>query len=118
VSFAVLINGVASPFFKSERGLRQGCSLSHFLFLLVVEGLCRELYHTLANKEFHGIEISHNLILTHLLFVDDVLIFFNVTLEAIENLVEILYIFCSSTGMMINQQKSTLSVSIMLEAKI
>ena len=48
VSFALLINGVASTFFKSGRGLRQGCPLVPLLFLIVVEGLGRAL---LAAKE-------------------------------------------------------------------
>jgi hypothetical protein len=43
VSFAVLINGFASPFFHSERGLREGCPLSPLLFLLVTKGLSRAI---------------------------------------------------------------------------
>ena len=43
VSFAVLINGAASPFFHAGRGLRQGCPLFSLLFLLVAEGLSRFL---------------------------------------------------------------------------
>jgi hypothetical protein len=41
ISFSVLVNGAASPFFHSERGLRQGCPLSPLLFLLIMEGLNR-----------------------------------------------------------------------------
>ena len=41
VSFVVLINGVASTFFRSRRGFRQGCPLAPLLFLIVVEGLSR-----------------------------------------------------------------------------
>eukprot|EP00253_Pinus_taeda_P006064 PITA_06064 len=39
VSYAILINGATTPFFKGQRGLRQGCPLSPLLFLLVAEGL-------------------------------------------------------------------------------
>jgi hypothetical protein len=74
-SFAVLINGSASPFFRAERGLRQGCPLSPLLFLLVAEGLRRAIEATKLRGEFHGISISPTLNITHLLFVDDVLLF-------------------------------------------
>ena len=41
--FVVLINGKPTNFFKSTRGVRQGCLLSPLLFLLGVEGLSRDI---------------------------------------------------------------------------
>ena len=58
VSFAVLINGAASPFFHAGRGLRQGCPLSPLLFLLVAEGLSRFMLVSKAEGSFRGIAIS------------------------------------------------------------
>ena len=75
VSFSVLINGSASTFFRPERGLRQGCPLAPLLFLLVVEGLSRAIIHA---KDLGGLKcilIGGNVSLTHLLFVDDNILF-------------------------------------------
>jgi hypothetical protein len=111
VSFAVLINGVASPFFQSERGLHQGCPLSPLLFLLVAEGLNRALAHAKSQGNFTGIQIGKNLFITHLLFIDDVLIFCSGKQTDVESLSEILIMFSRATGMQINIQKSTLSAN-------
>ena len=56
VSYSVLINGVATEFFHSERGLRQGCPLSPFLFLLVMEGLSRWLIDERYRGRLRGIK--------------------------------------------------------------
>eukprot|EP00253_Pinus_taeda_P029408 PITA_29408 len=77
VSFAVLVNGAASSFFNSQRSLRQGCPLSPLLFLLVAEGLSRLIHKARREEKVKGIEVAINLYITHLLFVDDILIFTN-----------------------------------------
>jgi len=76
-SFTMLINESTSPFFKAERGLQQGCTLSPLLFLLVAEGLSRSLKTTSMNRDFCGITLTLNIRITHLLFVNNVLIFCN-----------------------------------------
>ena len=54
-SFFVLINGLASPFFLSERGLRQWFWLSLLLFLLVAEGLSMAILDAKRRGIFDGI---------------------------------------------------------------
>jgi len=58
VSFAILINGAATSFFRAHRGIRQGCLLSPLLFLLVAEGLSQILASAKAKGTFGGILIS------------------------------------------------------------
>jgi hypothetical protein len=106
----VLINGATSPFFSSERGLRQGCPLSPLLFLLVAEGLSRAIGSATTSGDFQGIQTSPDFRITHLLFVDDVLIFCSGRTRDAETLADILQLFWSATGMIINSQKSTLSL--------
>jgi hypothetical protein len=77
VSFVVLINSVASTFFKPSRALRQGCPLSPLLFLIDVEGLSRAILDARILGIITSIRIGTLVCLTHLLFVDDVLLFIN-----------------------------------------
>jgi len=70
VSFVVLINGVASPFFRPCRGIRQGCPLSPPLSLLIIEGLSRLLKEASENDSFKGICIGLACNITHIVYVD------------------------------------------------
>jgi hypothetical protein len=108
VSFAVLINEIASPFFQVERGIREGCLLSPLFFMLVVEGLSRATTKAKSIGKFEGIVISPNLRINHLLFVDDALIFYNGCRGDADSLQSILDIFGRVTRILINAMKSTL----------
>lgn len=77
VTYSVLLNGAATLFFISERGLWQGCPLFPLLFLLIMEGLSRSINAAWNRGHIAGIKITENCILTHLLFIDDILIFLN-----------------------------------------
>lgn len=108
-TFSVLINGSASHFFHSERGLRQGCPLSLLLFIIVMEGLSRLIASAKWDGSLSGLKISEDCYLTHLLFVDDVLILLDGSIRDSQAFSRILHLFSSATGMLVNQQKSTIT---------
>jgi hypothetical protein len=109
-SFTVLIDGLTSTFFHAKKGLRKCFPLSPFLFLLVVEGLSGAMEDANERGEFHGISISLTLNLTHLLFVDDVLLFYNGQRCDAKKFHTILDLFGWATDMQINARKYTLLI--------
>ena len=114
-SFTVLINDSASPFFGAERGLSQGCPLSHLLFLLVAEGLSRALSHEKWHGAFKGMVISHKLRLSHLLFIDDILIFCDDSRRDEKTLEKTMNILKKETCMVVNDQKSILTTTFLTD---
>ena len=118
VSFSFLINGVATTFFKAGRGLRQRCPLAPLLFLVVVEGLGKAILFAKANETYHGLSFENDIVLTHVLFVDDIVMVNDGSEQSLSSLYEILLIFCKASGMKINNDKSTLYYSCMEEAQV
>jgi hypothetical protein len=80
-NFSVLNNGYPSKNFKGSRGLRQGCLLSTFLFSLVVEGLSRLIHVARVDGSIKGVLVVQHARLTHLLFIDDFLLFWGGTIR-------------------------------------
>jgi hypothetical protein len=106
-NMAVLINGVPSNFFKSERGLRQGCPLSPYLFILIMEGLSILLSRSFSEHKISGIKVSKLIKMVHLMFVDDVLLMSLANPEEWLCILEVLQRFCLVSGLSINLDKST-----------
>ena len=110
-SIVVLINGAASDFFNPQRGLCQGCPLSPLLFLLVAEGINLIIKEAKRQGELKGIEVGLNLWVTHLLFVDDILLFFDGSRDDFHCLKRILDLFLKATGLVINENKSSITTA-------
>lgn len=110
-SFSVLVNGKSCDFFKSNRGLRQGCPLSLYLFCIVMEFFsavltdCARSGLILAPYSKRGLEISH------LLFADDVMIFARATTTVAGNLKKFLDHLGNHSGLKINGGKSSIFFS-------
>ncbi|CAL1385032.1 unnamed protein product [Linum trigynum] len=112
VSYAVLVNGHKSHFFKPGRGLRQGDPLSPCLFLL-----CSERLSAIVNKyekegKIHGIKISNRApVISHLLFADDCVLFSRANINEARRLKEILKLYESESGQLVNFTKSEIYYS-------
>ena len=76
------------------------------LFILVIEGLSLLIEDAKRNGRIKGIKISPQLFLTHLLFVDDVIMFGLGSFEEWMAFKVILDTFCEASGMRINMEKS------------
>lgn len=109
-NYAVLVNGSPTRFFIAKRGLRQGCSMSPLLFLLLIEGLSRMLRKERLDGCINGVSISMTLALTHILFVDDIIIFRKCDLEEWLQLSKVFKTFCAASRMVINLAKSNFLV--------
>ena len=74
-SFSVQVNGDLAGYFQSSRGLRQGCSLSPYLFVLCMTVLSKKIDSAAAVRACKYHPHCKSLALTHLCFADDLMIF-------------------------------------------
>ena len=105
-------------FFKPTRGLRQGCPLSPFIFLLVAEALSRIIHKSKEDGAIKGIKVSTTEEVTHTLFVDDVLLFGEGSISNLEAFLALIDKYRRATRMVVNVEKSNLIHNEFLEEKI
>lgn len=108
VAMSVLINGSATKEFQTQKGIRQGDPLSPFLFNIVVEALNILLERARTLNIIHGIQIGSNgVILSHLQFADDTILFCNNDRAELANIKRVLRCFQLMSGLKINFSKSS-----------
>ena len=107
-SFSVQVNGELAGYFQSTRGLRQGCSLSPYLFALCMNVLSLKIDKAVKEKKFKFHPRCKSLSLTHLCFADDLMVFIEGTKASIEGALSVFEDFAKWSGLNISIEKSTL----------
>ncbi|KAI0530940.1 hypothetical protein KFK09_000488 [Dendrobium nobile] len=104
VRFSFIINGKTSKWICAENGIRQGCPLSPYLYIL-----CSQLFSLAMEQRGQGlgIQISHRSNkVSHLLFADAVLLLSHASKGLAIKMNNIIMDFCSWTGLRVNNAKS------------
>ncbi len=100
IESTVINNGSTAGYFKFERGVRQGCPLSAYLFILTIQILVKKMRY---EKNIKGIKIDNKIIKLSILADDLTLILQN--LKSVENALKLLKTFSLCSGLRINIEK-------------
>jgi len=84
--WSVQVNGKLAGFFRSDRGLRQGCSFSPYLFFICMNVLSRFLDKAAVDKQIGYHPRCKNMSLTHLCFANDIQVFSDGSAKSIANI--------------------------------
>ncbi|KAJ9682618.1 hypothetical protein PVL29_018523 [Vitis rotundifolia] len=111
-SFSILVNGTPTGFFQSSRGLRQGDPLSSYLFVIAMEVFSVFLKRAVEGGFLSGCRVKgrreEGVLISHLLFADDTLVFCNPSQDHLTYLSWLLMWFEAVSGLRINLEKSEL----------
>jgi hypothetical protein len=98
-TFSVVINGQPFAKFQGDRGIRQGCPLSPYLFVMVINELSIALQEAMCNNYFAEITLGPNCPPIHsLLFADDLLVCGQASEQEAIRMKQILQDFCIQSG--------------------
>jgi len=112
ICFSIMINRTPSKFFDSSHGLRQGDPFFPLVFVIFMEALSKMMsatvYKGLLSGFLVGSKNNNELLMSHLLFVDDTLIFCEANLDHLYHLCCLFLCFKAVLGLKINLAKSEL----------
>ena len=107
-SFSIVVNGQSGGYFRSTQGLRQGDPMSPYFFVLAME-----VFSGLLQSRYSSGYISYHprtseLEISHLMFADDVMIFFDGGGSSLQGIYETLDDFAGWSGLHMNRDKTQL----------
>ena len=101
IQSTVINNGHSSDFFALQRGIRQGCPLSAYLFIIAVEILAQKIR---ADFNIKGIKIQGKIIKISQL-ADDTTCFLQ-DMDSLNNVINIFQLFEKCSGLKLNLNKT------------
>lgn len=105
--YSVVINGVGDGFFKPQCGLRQGCALSPYLFILGMDLLARHLQFLVEKGDIQGVRVSRGAkLITSCIYADDLLIMGAAIIQEVGVINNALQTFSRYSGQKIGPSKS------------
>ena len=112
VSTSILFNGEAlEPIFPS-RGIRQGNPLSPYLFILYMDFLGQLVEKKCNAKLWYSVKASQSgLAFSHLMFVDDIMLFAKADRVNCSTIRDVLDYFCGLFGQTVSESKSRVYAS-------
>ncbi|KAJ4788737.1 RNA-directed DNA polymerase (reverse transcriptase)-related family protein [Rhynchospora pubera] len=106
------INGRADGFISPTRGLRQGCPMSPYGFIIAMEMLSRLFTKSQREGNLQGVKLAYSCpFITHIMYADDLVILGDAQQRELDTLNNVLHKFGKASGLRINPDKSTIWTS-------
>jgi hypothetical protein len=110
--FSVIINGNHYGKFKSQRGIRQGCPLSPYLFVIAINELAVQLQEELQKENIKGVTLGPNCpSIFSMMFADDLLVCGQANQREAKTIWNTINNFCKRSGQTPNWSKSSILFS-------
>lgn len=108
----VMWNGVRSDFFTPQRGIRQGDPLSPYIFVLCMDKLSHLISQAVEDGNWKPMKAGRTgPQISHLMFVDDLLLFGEATEKQMNCVMQVLGQFCALSGQQVSNENTTIMFS-------
>lgn len=111
VNYSLLVNGGLVPSFQAQRGLRQGDSMSPYLFTLTMEYLNKALKKLQTIRDFNYHPKCEKLNLVHVCFADDLIMCCRTDKHSLKLIIECVEHFSTVSSLKANMKKSCLYIA-------